>query len=390
MRVRSFQYSEFLETPRAWTLQKSDFGSINLVVGRNASGKTRFINVLNGASAILAGEFPELFESGTYEIVFTAEKLKCKFNFELRDKKVHSELFELNGKQLLRRHADGSGTIWGDKLGQNIDFKIPETGLASVIKRDMVQHPFLEPLHVWARSVRRYQFGSDLGQRNVFTMSPTGFEKTSAEATFMPSTNPERVIQLYLAGFQSFGEKFDETILNDFKKIGYDCEEVGARPFEELKVPNAIPVMLFVKERDLPGQTRQFEMSMGMYRSLALLINLNYSIMTKQTSCVLIDDIGEGLDFERSMALIKLIIDKCRQHKFQLFMTTNDRFVMNDVDLKYWHIIEREANVVRMLNYRNSTKAFKEFKFMGLNNFDFFATRAYLGRGEHEKNSDIR
>lgn len=40
-----------------------------------------------------------------------------------------------------------------------------------------------------------------------------------------------------------------------------------------------------------------------MYRALAVIIHLNYLLLAKKTSCILIDDIGEGLDFERSTAL---------------------------------------------------------------------------------------
>jgi AAA15 family ATPase/GTPase len=36
-------------------LEDSDFAQINLVVGRNATGKTRLINVLGGVCKILSG-----------------------------------------------------------------------------------------------------------------------------------------------------------------------------------------------------------------------------------------------------------------------------------------------------------------------------------------------
>ena len=121
---------------------------------------------------------------------------------------------------------------------------------------------------------------------------------------------------------------------------------------------------------------------MGMFRCLALIINVNYSVMTHQAECILIDDIGEGLDCERSVNLIKLLIRKCNQHRFQLIMTTNNRFVMNEVALKHWRIIDRRGGIVSLLNSQNSKKAFDEFKYLGLSNFDFFRTGAYLRGGK--------
>jgi hypothetical protein len=48
----------------------------------------------------------------------------------------------------------------------------------------------------------------------------------------------------------------------------------------------------------------------GVFRALATLIHLTYGCMSKNTSFVMIDDIGEGLDFERSSALIKVLIER--------------------------------------------------------------------------------
>jgi len=68
-----------------------------------------------------------------------------------------------------------------------------------------------------------------------------------------------------------------------------------------------------------------------------------------------------------------LLSEKARAGKFQLVMSTNDRFIMNHVPLKDWTIVKRESGQSRIYNYENSKKHFDEFKFTGLNNFDFLA-----------------
>ena len=89
----------------------------------------------------------------------------------------------------------------------------------------------------------------------------------------------------------------------------------------------------------------------------------------------IIDDIGEGLDFERSTKLIELLISKAEKNpNMQLLMSTNDSFVMNSVDLKYWQIIDRVGCQVNYYNYSNSPKTFEDYKLTGLNHFDFFAS----------------
>jgi hypothetical protein len=103
--------------------------------------------------------------------------------------------------------------------------------------------------------------------------------------------------------------------------------------------------------------------------------------MTKYPSCILIDDIGEGLDYERSASLIKLIIKKVENTSIQLVMATNDRFVMNSVPIEYWSIIDREASHCKFYNQKNSAALFKDFELTGLSNFDFFSS-GYFQRGK--------
>jgi len=55
-------------------------------------------------------------------------------------------------------------------------------------------------------------------------------------------------------------------------------------------------------------------------------------------------------------------------------MSTNDRFVMNNVPLEYWHIIQRSGGHCKIYNYENSKGTFDNFAYTGLSNFDFFTT----------------
>ena len=105
-----------------------------------------------------------------------------------------------------------------------------------------------------------------------------------------------------------------------------------------------------------------------------------YSILNNIQSCFLIDDIGEGLDYERASNLIKLVIEKAKSNNIQIIMSTNDRFVMNNVPLEYWAIINREGAKVKIFNRNNSNEMFEDFKYTGLNNFDLFSSDFYLKR----------
>jgi len=114
-----------------------------------------------------------------------------------------------------------------------------------------------------------------------------------------------------------------------------------------------------------------------MFRALALVIHINVASFGKQRTLVLVDDIGEGLDFERSASLIDVLTRHAKETDLQIIMTTNDRFVMNRVPLEYWSLLRRTGATVHAYTERNCPKEFAEFKYMGLSNFDFFTSATF-------------
>jgi hypothetical protein len=50
---------------------------------------------------------------------------------------------------------------------------------------------------------------------------------------------------------------------------------------------------------------------------------------------------------------------------------------MNAVDIKNWAILNRDGNKISLYNYENSREIFEDFKFTGLNNFDFLASEFF-------------
>ena len=183
-------------------------------------------------------------------------------------------------------------------------------------------------------------------------------------------------------GEKQFPDLFVNTILEDMKAISYDLQKIEVSPLKKFPIP---AYGLNVQERDLEVITDQTEMSQGMFRALSLLVQLNYSLLSKTPSCILIDDIGEGLDYDRSNSLIELIIEKIKDSSVQVIMTTNDRFVMNKVPLEYWSVIQRIPKKSLFYNYRNSKSTFEEFQRTGLNNFDFLSYEYYIEDFEIEE-----
>ena len=114
-----------------------------------------------------------------------------------------------------------------------------------------------------------------------------------------------------------------------------------------------------------------------MFRAISLIIITNYFIITGKSGTLFIDDIGEGLDYERSIDLMRLITKKTKNSKLQVILTSNDRHLLNGIDVEHWNILERKGGEVRAYNYKNSKNAFDDFIAIGLNNFDLFSNEMY-------------
>lgn len=371
MRLKSVSYSEFLGKPKEWSISDFTLEPINLVVGKNATGKTRTLNVLSGLGKLLSGrQKPSELTYGNFDVTFEHDDHILKYILKISDHKVIYESFTNGETVLLKRGEGGKGSIWHEKEKRSLEFQTPETDAAVVARRDAIQHAFLSPLSDWGSGVRHYFFGDTMG-RNTISFLVDG-------AAQPDPTNPNEVIGLFRKGTKQYPDVFKKSVIKAMNDIGYDIEDINATTPQNIQIQsNSIipvtPIALIVKERLLSGSTEQMEMSQGMFRALSVIIHLQYAIHGDHPSFILIDDIGEGLDFDRSCRLINIIRQCALDSKIQLVMSTNDRFVMNNVPLEEWALLSRQGGSIKVHNYKNSKAAFDNFKFTGLNNFDFLA-----------------
>jgi energy-coupling factor transporter ATP-binding protein EcfA2 len=370
MRLVSIKYSEFEQKPKEWNLDNLLLNQITLIVGKNASGKTRTLNIINNLARLIRGDNKPTYESGNFNAYFNDEGDDYRYKIFIQNGKVVEEEFESKGKILLTRGTNGIGKIFAFKLNKEIDFQTPPEDIALTSRRDNIQHPFFEPLYNWASSVFHYEFGKSLG-KDIW-----GLFKN--DATKVDPRNTSYVVYIYKQGENEFGDIFKNVIKKDLDTIGYHISDIGlAAPSKIMTVEPPLTgelMGLWIQEEGLKGKIEQDDISQGMFRAFSLIIQLNYSIMALKPACILIDDIGEGLDFERSCSLINLLLDKVKGTKTQLIMTTNDRFVMNTVPLEMWTVLHRENSHCKIINIQNAKEKFEQFRFTGLNNFDFFAT----------------
>ena len=395
MRLDFVEYCEDKDLSSEWCLDGCQLGNINLIVGKNASGKSRILRSIKFLSDFLSGEEKLSRLDGRlreWKLTFDSHNGDNKkvYILKVENSLVIEESYTIGSKFYLKRDKSGEGKIWAKQLEKEIDFQTPTNEVAAFHRRDSIQHPFFEEVYTWASLLRYYEFGTDLGRSSLDVINTESVAIIKKNIDFK---NKDHVIHIFKLGEKELGEQFIESIKLDMLSVGYRIDEIGTKTpstsiFQEGKSYSleVKPQYIYVQESDLKDKTEQSIISQGMFRVLSLIIQINYSMLAKKPSCILIDDIGEGLDFERSSAMIKLLISKAESGLVQLIMTTNDRFIMNGVPLEYWSVIERQPGLAKLHNIHNSKEIFDDFKFTGLNNFDFFATQFYIEGFGNEEN----
>ena len=391
MHLKSLTYYENENTPTAWSANKLNFGHVTLLVGKNSSGKSRVLSVISSLAGVLAGRLGG-FGSGTWDASFARPKgeaiEKQFYHASFAGGRVTGEIFRIKNVTVMRREETGDGFVLKKNSENKVQYRVDPHQLMAVVRSDAYQHPQFDQLKKWARSVCFYKFGSEFGRGNlVGTITPP----PDATAVLDVSTLVENVTQVFANTHARFKSEYRDAVVNDMKAIGYEVDDVMLMQVGGgFSVNGSSPMALAVKEKDVRCYVTQEALSQGMYRALAIIVQFNANICWTRSSMVgrepklgdsplvLIDDIGEGLDHERSRKLIELLMSKALEHNIQLIMSSNDRYVMNYVSLEYWSVLQREGSVVTAIDYINSQEVFEEFSYSGLSNFDFFSGKHYM------------
>lgn len=371
IRLISIKYSERLGEPKEWVLDNLPLSQVNLLVGKNATGKTRALNIIASLAKLLTSTPRFMINFGSYDVLFDDDGTTLRYKLTVNGGNVTHEEYFIGDKRVLYRGPDGEGEIETHMAGaepQMARFSPPQSELAVVIRRDSLQHPYLERLHLWSQATRHFTFGTPLG-RDLLAMIIKGGPEADDRDT-------NQAVGIFRKAQREFGAAFVDAVKKDMAQIGYTIDglEIVAPENIKLVLPansleNPELSCIGIKEEGLDRVIDQTEISQGMFRALSMLIQVNYSQMANRANCILIDDIGEGLDFERSTQLINVLRQKASESSFQLIMTTNDRFVMNNVPLNEWLVLQRQGGRIRVRNYENSKTLFDDFKFTGLSNF---------------------
>lgn len=341
--------SSFSYKTSGWELNDmNDLQLTNLLVGKNASGKTRTIRALQNVTNFLQMK-PIVFGDTDFKtkLVFSDPQHTSRamvYSFQITKGKVVTESLIVSGKQLIKR--DTAKTVF---MGTVIN--PPAEKLVVQVRRDQAAYPEVEALMEWAEGVI-FISCSNINPFTVILGNASTIVNPLPFSTLVDSLN--------------YAEK--KQVIAVAKRLGYEVVDISTvKANSEMK-------FVSVNERYVKSNVMDFQLSSGMMRVLYILCFLEYVKHTDKNSLLLIDDLGEGLDYNRATLLGRKVFESCEHNHLQMVASSNDSFMMDVVDISKWQILRRKNSKLTVINPTNTPKLFEAFRMTGLSNFDFFSS----------------
>lgn len=363
MKLLSFSYRDY-----DWELNNLYLQDLNLIVGKNSTGKSRVLSTLDMFVKMITGK-RDINWSGQWQASFKTDdnrRLDYSFGTTVRGGIEYERIYlthnsiEGAGNLVLERQRNQNICRLQNSNRNNVWETIvpPANKLVLHTRRDVRAYPYLEKIALWAENSHGFKFGN---------ISPTAFLNMQEYDLLMAV---EDIPALFMS--LSLRQASINRIKQEFNNLGYNISRIWVNN-------NGQNTLLLVQEEGINKPLPHFKLSQGMFRSLAMIIFLEYLIVVKRPQTIIIDDLCESLDYERSTKLGKLIFDKCQQNHVQLICTSNDGFLMDVVDIDNWNVLQRNGTQVTAINTQTHPSIFEDFQFTGLSNF-FFFTSNYIAQ----------
>lgn len=173
MHLTTFQYTANQGLSNEWRIEKSQFSQFNLIVGKNASGKSKLTKAINSLASLFRGKYVIESQNDEWQLLFNANELNCQLEYLLKIEKgfvTKEQLFmhkNTNKCIVLERDESGVSTIWTEKPDRLFKFQARKIELAIAQRSQSIQRPFIKLFYHWANPLNFYEFGTDVDKQII-------------------------------------------------------------------------------------------------------------------------------------------------------------------------------------------------------------------------------
>jgi predicted ATPase len=352
-----------------WKLTNLTFSKFTIIAGLNGTGKTRTCNVIRNTVKKIIEPMKTLMIGKTDLTFSISENQLYKFMISIQEdinrrRSINKEeLYDVGETGALFTRDNllfNRRVIYDANLKKHTDYSPPDDTLTFHVRRDKVSYPYIEEI---INEMRKFHF--------LDSEEPPALAAGDISGGKLPPQLPIEILPSLTPlwfGKIEHGKKIE--ILDDLNSLEFPIKNIFVK--EIILAGQRIP-MLYFEEEGVKGTYDFFQISSGMKKILFVIVFLH---LIEKGSCVLMDNVGDGLDYKRSINILP-IIEKIAADK-QIIISTNNEILLNQTDIRNWNILFREGDIVKAYNYENSKEQLMKFANTGLSNYEYFQDKYFL------------
>jgi predicted ATP-dependent endonuclease of OLD family len=253
MLLITFEYTANQGLPNEWRIEKCQFGHCNLIVGKNASGKSTLLQAISKLADLFKTNEITALQNEEWHVLFDTDKPNYQLEYLIKIQKglvVKEQLIEHRNKNksiLLDRFQLEENNIWTEDVQKQIvKSQTQKAKIAIAQCRDYIGYLFSEYFYLWSSRISFYNFGTDSNKSVISFVSndpALNISKTVVVDDFGCRLDYESspIIAKYLVEYSNRSPtQFILTTNNQFvvNSVPLDCLSVIERTSNVIKLHN--------------------------------------------------------------------------------------------------------------------------------------------------------
>lgn len=364
MTIKSFEYED---RQRGWKLERTEFGSFNLLVGLSGVGKTSIIRALQEVRAAGLSQRGSWGSTGDCRWCITLASGEETYRWDVETKSIDgvspgSEDNESLGDVAVRiereRITTEDGTVLVDRSPDGFTFqgnklpKLKDTESAiSLLKAEDSIAPLYRTLRniIVGDAAHRMVVGSIASRKTVQAETSDTLDSLR-ERLELPT-----LLKAYIAGHshkESFA-RIKTQYCDIFPNITDVCIDSlqALDPTEARRAeihPELEAITVAIKEAGIDRWIFPTHMSSGMLRTFFHLAELE---LAPSGAAIVIDEYENSMGINCLPAMTEHFL--ARQGDLQFILTSHHPYVINNIPVDWWRVVTRHGGSVRVHNARD-------------------------------------
>jgi len=359
MKIRDFS---FKNNSQNWSLEKTYFDNLNLLVGGSGVGKTRILKALYLICHVAQGEV-QMLEDVEWSIDFS--HLEQKYRWELKASNPTEKTFsseqqqsEIVDEKLIKFTEDNEPVeiLHRTKIESTLNkvqipkLKRTESAIALLAEEESIAQI--------ADAFKRFIFNETLQNVEIsINFNPSGLILSPFLNTQLKLINTDQ--NAYIKALETFKETaihFATTLkayyLKEyFSQIFNEIKEAYIEIFPSVKdirvtvdkqSDKNYNLLLEIQEHGLGNWIPQYQISSGMYVTLTYLIEITTA---PNGSVIVIDEFENSLGINCMPQLTDIILDKSPE--LQFILTSHHPYIINNIPWQTWQLVSRTNGIIK-------------------------------------------